>query len=433
MVQGNRRFDPKTCRNAASGFSPALTHALSVSLRARLDGWSFFATAPAFYIDGRERSVGRVAVWLVEPTNSGKSAYPMLVRLLEHNADFCKNLYQTALDTLNERKTLEALRTSSRAAFAGESLDEDDVARAKRVLELLLSKAERDAEAEDRAERKRRQPPEPPTNRHSVSRYTDEEREFDSVVVAGLSRFQETIDVTKFARDYGWSEKRISDLFLDVLWNNPQIFYVSKRGKYQWWTDADGRITRFVIRDILYGFEAAELDERQAELDRAVEKALRTIEGESDPVEKARRLHDYIVEVCDYDLDAYKADDISPAARTAYSVLVRRRAVCEGYTMAYRYLLRKAGIDSEEVLSDGMNHCWNYVRLGDSWYHVDVTWDDPVFRRGRSATRSISHENFLMSDARARMTKHYGWQGSLRGLPPATDARYDNRDWGNAR
>ena len=122
--------------------------------------------------------------------------------------------------------------------------------------------------------------------------------------------------------------------------------------------------------------------------------------------------------------------------------------------MAYRHLLNAVGIQSEEVISEEMNHCWNYVRLNEKWYHVDVTYDDPVVTSGAAgqdmisrfmnslekdihkwmdsmsikivSRNAVSHENFLMSDARARETKHYGWK--IRGgLPPATDTRYDKR------
>lgn len=96
--------------------------------------------------------------------------------------------------------------------------------------------------------------------------------------------------------------------------------------------------------------------------------------------------------------------------------------------MAYRYLLSRVGIKSEEVLSDEMNHCWNYVLLGDNWYHVDVTWDDSGSRDG-SRSRNLSRDNFLMSDAKARDKDHHDWD--VRGLPPATDSTYDNRDWGD--
>ena len=73
------------------------------------------------------------------------------------------------------------------------------------------------------------------------------------------------------------------------------------------------------------------------------------------------------------------------------------------------------------------------------WYHVDVTADDPVYVStlpdGREilspsspdGNSRISHENFLMSDVKARRTGHHGWK--TRGLPAAVDTRYDSRIW----
>ena len=134
--------------------------------------------------------------------------------------------------------------------------------------------------------------------------------------------------------------------------------------------------------------------------------------------------------ICEYDKKACDSNDLSPQARTAYSVLVRHKAVCEGYTMAYRYLLNLAGIRSEEVLSDKMTHCWNYLYLNDKWYHVDVTWDDPLFQPDKT---KISHEFFLLSDDAIAVKgnpRHHDWD--VRGLPPASDTKFDNqkdKDW----
>ena len=132
------------------------------------------------------------------------------------------------------------------------------------------------------------------------------------------------------------------------------------------------------------------------------------------------------MKICEYDKQAADNNDSSPLARTAYSVLVRHLAVCEGYTMAYRYLLEKVGIKSEEIVSEKMRHCWNYVLIIDSWYHVDVTWDDPIFLT-RRYQNTISHRYFMMSDDKAKRNKHHGWE--CRGLPPATNHDFDNRKW----
>ncbi len=63
-----------------------------------------------------------------------------------------------------------------------------------------------------------------------------------------------------------------------------------------------------------------------------------------------------------------------------------RGPVCEGYARALKALCDRAGIHC--VLVDGNAktslsgaaeaHMWCYVQVGESWYAIDVTWNDPV-------------------------------------------------------
>ena len=216
-------------------------------------------------------------------------------------------------------------------------------------------------------------------------------------------------------------------IFDDFLWNSPEIFFVAKSHRYQWLSEPDGSISSFFITNLRYSIQKEEYEGAQRVLAGEVKKAMKLLDGVTDPVKKALILHDHIVTICDYDEEARDKKDPSPLARTAYSVLVRHRAVCEGYAMAYRYLLNLAGIRSEEVLSDSMNHCWNYLCLNGKWYHVDVTWDDPVYHGRRPKDPAISHEYFLLSDAKISAKDHMDW--SVRGLPPASDTSFDDRNW----
>ena len=71
-------------------------------------------------------------------------------------------------------------------------------------------------------------------------------------------------------------------------------------------------------------------------------------------------------------------------AHNMYSAFSRKKAVCTGYAEAYRYLCQRANlfckrIDSsdDEALDEGENeHEFNYIKLGDKLYFVDVTWMD---------------------------------------------------------
>lgn len=66
--------------------------------------------------------------------------------------------------------------------------------------------------------------------------------------------------------------------------------------------------------------------------------------------------------------------------------LVDGSAVCQGYALAFQYLCQLAGIPCVFVPGTAyssqkggyISHAWNYVKLGDAWYHVDVTFNDPI-------------------------------------------------------
>ena len=275
------------------------------------------------------------------------------------------------------------------------------------------------------------------------SQYGPQEKAFNNYIVAELLSFNEEINVDRFLLPeseggFGWSLDRISDLYRDVLWNNPQIFYVNKIYSIRYLkNDSTGAVSNVRICKIPYAIGKNEYALCKAELETAARKALKCLEGIDDSVEKALILHDYIVRNCEYDMRG--VDNPSPVYRTAYDVLVRHRAVCEGYVMAYRYLLALAGIESEEVESDAMRHCWSYLHLNGNWYHVDVTWDDPVYgsdgadvlNKFLDASLPISHEYFLLSDNAIKEKEHYDW--TVRGLPPATDTRFDNETWDTRR
>lgn len=87
-----------------------------------------------------------------------------------------------------------------------------------------------------------------------------------------------------------------------------------------------------------------------------------------DTWQTALNLHDWLTEHTYYDLnyEYYGAD-----------VLFRGKGVCDSYSKAFKLLCNTAGITVERVTSNDQNHAWNVIKFGDTWYQVDVTWDDP--------------------------------------------------------
>lgn len=443
-----RRFLPgEWSTDPARGFSSPLTHAFSIALRNQIAGLSFFAMTPVFLTAEYNGSFGSLLLWFLEPFNSGNTAFKLVNRLMEdQNVKFKRGLLEDIRSILKPDDayvSLDELRIQSQMAFTGENdlspeQWESQIKRGLHVVDLLLDSDALKLDIADRAKRRKehdeRRKEELKKRQEEFldpSLVSEEDRkrykEFASVATSALMAFRDVIDVSRFCRDYGWSPEKILDVFEDFLWNSPEIFFVAKSCRTKWSYEPDGTITSCVITDLIYGIRKEEYATAKDELERAADKAMRLLEGVSDPVKKALILHDHIVRICEYDCEARDKKDLSPRARTAYSVLVRNKAVCEGYAMGYRYLLNRAGIRSEEVDSDEMNHCWNYLCLDGRWYHVDVTWDDPVYNGRKPDPNVISHEYFLLSDAKIRSKKHPSW--SVRGLPEASDTRFDDKDW----
>ncbi|MBQ9337259.1 MAG: hypothetical protein IJS14_08195 [Lentisphaeria bacterium] len=270
------------------------------------------------------------------------------------------------------------------------------------------------------------------------SQLSSTERVFVKHVAAHLKEFAKIIDVTRFIKVNHWDIDRILDLYEEALWDSPEIFYVSKHLiRIRFTRNADDSIRYAKLYGIKYVFPQEEYREAKIKFDAEVKKAVAYAGRETAPEKIARRLHDYLIWTCEYDSEALSDKTASLLARSVYSVLVRKKAVCEGYTMAYRYLLKMFGIPCEEILSPKMRHCWNYVKIRNHWYHADVTFDDPVFvdEYGRRVMQpapvidpgNISHRFFLLSDAALLRTGHFGW--NTKGLPPASDETYDDRVW----
>lgn len=93
-------------------------------------------------------------------------------------------------------------------------------------------------------------------------------------------------------------------------------------------------------------------------------------------LQKLKVLHNYLLKSCKYNYNLEEIDGYEDEL-TAYGALVKKKAVCQGYTAAFNLLAHKAGIDSIAVcgkVSTG-SHTWNYVKVSRQYLHIDCTWD----------------------------------------------------------
>ena len=119
----------------------------------------------------------------------------------------------------------------------------------------------------------------------------------------------------------------------------------------------------------------------------AVNKFMSTIDDKASEREMALQVHDQLIEWAIYDYNVLETGK-SDLAHTAFGPLVRNSAgtanycVCDGYSLAYTYLLQQLGMKATVVTgmigengADG-GHAWSIVMVDGKWMEVDSTWDD---------------------------------------------------------
>ena len=164
-------------------------------------------------------------------------------------------------------------------------------------------------------------------------------------------------------------------------------------------------------------------------LEHAIDEALAVIKPGMTDLDKALALHDYLVLHIAYAYKDYINGSLGGNVYNIYGALQEGKAVCQGYAYAYYILLNNVNIENRMVVSNNMNHAWNMLKIGGKWYHVDVTWDDPVW----DILGRVRHEYFMLSDAAIKEKEHYDWSSydPEQETPVADSDKYKDYFWGN--
>ncbi|WP_243577958.1 transglutaminase domain-containing protein [Clostridium minihomine] len=159
-----------------------------------------------------------------------------------------------------------------------------------------------------------------------------------------------------------------------------------------------------------YNFTQPEVAARSMQIEQAAQAALSSIiTKDMSELQKIVAVHDYLVLNCSYDTRVTN-NNAPHDSFTAYGALVNKVAVCQGYTAAFQLMMQKLGVPSIVVQSTAMNHTWNLVRYEGNWYHVDVTWDDPIpDRPGVVQTYALMQsDKGIMNE----INQHYSWDSA---------------------
>ena len=136
----------------------------------------------------------------------------------------------------------------------------------------------------------------------------------------------------------------------------------------------------------------SDAEEKMEVLSKKADEILK--DAPKDEYELVKYIYEYIIYNTEYDLNA-------PDNQTAYSALINKSSVCAGYSEAFLYLCDRAGINCGYVTGEIMGmylHAWNFVKLGDHYYWVDVTWGDPGYEHYVDLNDNISYDYLCVPD-----------------------------------
>ena len=246
---------------------------------------------------------------------------------------------------------------------------------------------------------------------YTISPYAETIRNYEKAyneIYGAIEKQRTYLDITSLRiHDYD-----IMRIFEDVLGNSPEFFYVRNILHFRY---KNGYVTSLSFS---YSMGTQKRKEAttfyQTEISSIVTETENLCETD---VEKALYVHDLLIASFRYDEDESIYD--------AYHFLSEKKGVCQAYALTYMAILREMDIPCFLVKSGDGNHSWNLVEIDDTWYHVDLTYDDPrPDRPGR-----VLHEYFLLSDngIATASVPHTGWASVV----TCDDAGYENGLWRN--
>lgn len=200
--------------------------------------------------------------------------------------------------------------------------------------------------------------------KYGYNTLTAKQKQLYALLYEGVEVCASSIDI----RSVGATALDLDKAFYAMDYENPQFFWLKSGYSYTYYGD-----TVYTVAP-QYGRSASQaaklLPKVEAAADRIAQGALK----QDNLFESVKYIHDELIDMTDYTLTG------GEYIRDADGALLNGKALCEGYSKAFAYVCQLIGIEANCVIgtASGGAHMWNFVKLDGEWYHMDVTFDDPV-------------------------------------------------------
>lgn len=244
-------------------------------------------------------------------------------------------------------------------------------------------------------------------SKYGYNTLTAKQKRVYALIYKGVENHAESIDIRSVGADVSDLEKA----FYAMDYENPQFFWLKGGYSYTYYGD-----TVYTV-DPKYGRTASQAAKLLPKLEAAADEIAEGALKQENLFEAVKYIHDELINMTDYTLTG------GEYIRDADGALLNGKALCEGYSKAFAYVCQLIGVEANCVIgtANGGAHMWNFVKLDGKWYHMDVTFDDPV-----GAEPSCVYTYFGLTTA--EILKDHTIDGNPYPIPKctATDYNYYN-------
>ena len=205
--------------------------------------------------------------------------------------------------------------------------------------------------------------------------------------------------------------------------SNKKIVSVDKKGTIHAKKKGSATITA-VCGTVKYHYKVKVYKKNQNERIKQIRKSEKLPGGKS-RINRIKAVHDWMVRNISYDYNSYRKGRVPGVAHTSKGALIRKLCVCDGYAYGFLKVMKSMNIPCKVVhgTADGVSHAWNMVKIGKKWYHIDVTWDDPIIENSNANTVP-NYTYFLKSTAYMKAHDHHFQE---KKYPKCTSKKYDKK------
>ncbi|MCR5430394.1 MAG: fibronectin type III domain-containing protein [Eubacterium sp.] len=122
--------------------------------------------------------------------------------------------------------------------------------------------------------------------------------------------------------------------------------------------------------------------------------------------DKVKKVYDYVCKNV-----SYAKNSSGTKIYSAYSALIKKKAVCQGFATLLYKVYKTLGIPTRVIAGNskfsGEEHGWNIVKIGNYYYNLDSTWDSTLLHAGKKYKYFLKGDSF---NGHQRWTKYSGYK-----------------------